>query len=208
MWTYATLKFTVPRSAGPLTKGDVTLVETLAPITRNLDYQDTAGVDLTATREFTEGGQQGPKTALDIAVERGNFEVARELILNYRARHLTMDIGNVVTTLLNLGANPSCVDRYGELERSALLVAARSGHLSILDDLIRHVADTSIRQTRTEKSLAHAAVQLNNVEVVNGLFTGIPTSRNWMLGEELLRMRQPCWATKKWFVYSPGGREM
>ncbi|EKG22336.1 hypothetical protein MPH_00316 [Macrophomina phaseolina MS6] len=149
-------------------------------------------VDLTATREFTEGGQQGPKTALDIAVERGNFEVARELIFNYRARHLTMDIGST----------------YGELERSALLVAARSGHLSILDDLIRHVADTSIRQTRTEKSLAHAAVQLNNVEVVNGLFTGIPTSRNWMFGEELLRMRQPCWATKKWFVYSAGGREM
>lgn len=185
-------------------KGDALLVELLASITQNLNYRDTAGytplmraathrdpsmvrillqqnLDIAVVGEFIEDGKPKLNTALDIALDKGNAEVVRELVIGYYERDLGVDTGtaihraiqrkhtDVMTVLLDLGAYPNYVEAYGMVERSALYVAVLHGCLSAVDVLIRHGADPSMRETQTGKTIAHAAVQTGDVNVVEGL---------------------------------------
>lgn len=138
-------------------------------------------LDIAVGGEFIEDGKPKLNTALDIALDKGNAEVVRELVIGYYERDLGVDTGtaihraiqrkhtDVMTVLLDLGAYSNYVEAYGMVERSALYVAVLHGCLSAVEVLIRHGADPSMRETQTGKTIAHAAVQTGDVNVVEGL---------------------------------------
>ena len=147
-----TVELLLQHGANP---NQTTLVEKITPLMLATSYGNKKSVELLLdNRADINAQRKDGATALQLAIENGNIDIAK--------------------LLLQAGANPN-IERYGADLCTPLIAAIHGRHFKLADDLInKYSADVNIESSNGWTALTYAIAAHNNIEFFDLVMTKNP----------------------------------